>query len=289
MITSLFNLFVNTFSCTFSTAPQMLAQPVIAGLLFIIFACWGSFLNVVAYRSITDKPFFQKRSTCNFCNKIIAWYDNIPILSWFLLKGKCRNCKKNISFLYPLIELTSAIVFTSLFFHIFNFAGIYFFNKNLIISFFAYFIFFSALIVATRTDLQDLVIPQIFSIYLVSVGFIFSYLGFLEIGIYQSLLGAIFGYAILWGVAKLFKLIAKKDGLGVGDMELLALIGAFLGPLGIWISLLVGSVTGLFLATIYLLVIKKNIRAQIPFGPFLALGAVIYFFFKEYFLLFLMG
>ncbi len=199
-------------------------------------------------------------------------------MSWFLLKGKCRYCKKPISVLYPLVEFFTAVLITVLFFN----------TKNLV-SFFAYFIFFSALIVATRTDLEGLVIPQIFSLWLVPVGFIFSYFNFLNINFIQSLSGAVFGYGILWITAKLFKLITKKDGLGVGDMELLALIGAFTGPLGIWISLLVGSFVGLFVSGGYILIFKKSIKTRIPFGPFLSVGAIVYFFFKSYFILFLLG
>ncbi len=254
-------------------------------LIFIIIVslCWGSFLNVVAFRSITDKPFFQKRSTCNFCNKLIAWYDNIPVISWLFLKGRCRYCKKRISYLYPFIEILTAVLMTALFFRIFEYG----FYLNSIFSFASHFLFFSALIVAVRTDLQDLVIPQMFSIWLVPAGLVFAHLGFLKIIFLQSLFGAMVGYGILWIVAFLFKFFTKKDGLGEGDMEFLALIGAFLGPFGVWITILVASCSGLLVGGLYLFLTKKGQSEQIPFGPFLALGAVIYFFFKNYFIFYL--
>ena len=252
--------------------------------IFLIFLCWGSFLNVVAYRSVHDIPFFQKRSVCPFCKKLIAWYDNIPVLSWLFLRGKCRNCKEKISFLYPFTELITAFLMTGLllFCHPELVSGSNFiFNFQNILSFFSYFIFFSALIVATRTDLLDMVIPQIFSIWLAPVGIMFSLLGFLNIGFWSSISGAVVGYGILWVVAKIFKVIAKKEGLGVGDMELMALIGSFLGPLGVWFSLFLGSVSGLLIGGLYLLFAKKGKETPIPFGPFLALGAIIYFFFQS--------
>ncbi|MBD3273189.1 prepilin peptidase [Candidatus Dependentiae bacterium] len=247
----------------------------------IVFSlCWGSFLNVVAFRTITDRPFFETRSSCIFCNKIIAWYDNIPVLSWILLNRRCRYCRKKISILYPFIEILTAILITALFYKIFAHG----FYLNSIFSFFVHFIFFSALIIAVRTDLQDLVIPQAFSIWLVPLGLISAHLGFLKISFNQSLFGAIIGYGILWLVAFLFKFFTKKEGLGTGDMEIMALIGSFIGPLGVWITILIGSLTGLFIGGSYLLIAKKDQSEKIPFGPFLVLGAVVYFFFKYYFI-----
>lgn len=247
-------------------------------IFIIIFSlCWGSFLNVVAYRSITEKPFFQKRSSCNYCNKLIAWYDNIPIISWIILKGRCRNCKKKISILYPFIEILTTILTTALFFKIFK-DGFYF---NSILSFSIYFIFFSAFIISIRTDLQELVIPQIFSIWLVPLAITSAYLGFLKISFLESLIGAIFGYFILWIVGFSFKLFTKKEGLGQGDMELLALIGSIIGPIGVWITILIASFSGLIIGSLYLFFKKKDQEKLIPFGPFLILGSVSYFFFKN--------
>lgn len=260
--------------------------------LIVIFLCWGSFLNVVAYRSINDKPMFQKRSSCNYCNSLITWYDNIPVLSWLFLRGRCRHCKGSISLLYPFIEILTSIIMTALFFYCFDSNGFLFYNLDTVLLFASNFIFFSALIVSLRTDLEKLVIPQIFSIWLVPLGFLFSYLGsskelsfnILEITFTESLIGAIFGYGILWLVAKLFKLITKKDGLGDGDMELLALIGSFIGPVGVWFTILISSLSGVLIGGSYLYLTKKGPNRMIPFGPFLALGAITFFLFKNYIL-----
>ena len=239
-------------------------------IIFIFSLCWGSFLNVVAYRTTYDKPFFTTRSLCPSCNRIIFWFDNLPIISWVFLKGRCRFCKKRISILYPFVELLSGIIFTSL----------YFYYPVLNISMVSYFVFFSALIVATRTDLQAMVIPQLFSLWLVPVGISLSFFGLTQISILESLLGAVFGYGILWVVAVAFKYFTKKDGLGVGDMELLAMIGSFLGPLGVWFALLIGSLSGLLIGGGYLVFVKGDKNRRIPFGPFLALGATLFFFFR---------
>lgn len=266
--------------------------------VFIIFLCWGSFLNLVAYRIGANKTIFTKRSKCPHCDKVINWYDNIPIISFIILKAKCRFCKHKISYLYPFIELLTGILITFLFYKIFiikfglfTLHEFFFTNVPLTLSaceagvskgFISYFIFFSALIINIRTDLENMVISQLFSIYLVPLGLILAYFNFTQISFKESLLGAFVGYFSLWLIAKLFKFFAKKEGLGVGDMELLAMIGSFLGPLGIYFSVLIGSITGLIFGLIYLLVTKKDKQTPFPFGPFLSLGALFYFFFFRF-------
>jgi leader peptidase (prepilin peptidase)/N-methyltransferase len=155
------------------------------------------------------------------------------------------------------------------------------------LSFPVFFIFLSALIVAVRTDLQAMVIPQICTLWLVPFGFASSCFSLTNITASQSLEGAFFGYAFLWIIAFLFKKFTGKDGVGVGDMELLAMIGSFLGPIGVWVSLMLGSVFGLIVGGMYLFLFKKNRMTRIPFGPFLALGAIAYFFLDQKILQFL--
>lgn len=269
-------------------------------MIFIIGLCIGSFLNVLSYRITFDKPFLEPRSKCIFCNSQISWLDNIPLLSWLMLKGKCRYCKKPISPLYPFIEIITALIFTFLFIKIFI---PFIFNnpKNILVDqfiiqeiinnstweniglFSSYLILFSALIASVRSDLEAMVIPQIFSIWLVPLGMLCAYLSIIKIDLLESLIGAVLGYGILWSVAKVFYLLTNQEGLGVGDMELLAMIGSFLGASGVFISLLIGSLSGVSIGGIYLLISKKGKSTKIPFGPFLSLGATIYFFFDSYF------
>jgi leader peptidase (prepilin peptidase)/N-methyltransferase len=143
-------------------------------------------------------------------------------------------------------------------------------------SFIVYMIFVSSLIIASRTDLESLLIPQLFTLWMIPIGFLAAYFGWVTISIVQSISGAVLGYGILWLIAFIFKRCTGKDGLGVGDMELLAMIGSFLGPLGVWISLALGSLSGLFVGSLYLALSGKDRTTRIPFGPFLALGALAY-------------
>jgi leader peptidase (prepilin peptidase)/N-methyltransferase len=241
--------------------------------------CWGSFLNVVGYRLLHEKPFFALRSHCTSCNAVISWFDNIPVVSWIWLQGHCRFCSQKISLLYPFIEIITALSVVCLYLiH----------GDNVSLSpLLAYLFLFSALIVGVRTDLEALVIPQLFTLWLIPMGFLFAVCGFLDVGIVESVVGAIVGYGILWVVATLFRVCTKKDGMGVGDMELLAMIGAFIGPVGVWVTLLIASLTGSIIGGIYLLGTKQGKMTRIPFGPFLALGGMSFVLFQNEILSFL--
>ena len=262
--------------------------------IIMIALCWGSFLNVVAYRLAAEKDFLTARSRCPECDTVIAWYDNIPVLSWILLGGNCRSCKAPISLLYPFIEVLTALVFTTFIYlsqsAYFSHAHINIYNILLgtdmgtmrdFATSCVYFTFFSALIVATRTDLQALVIPQLVTTWLIPFGVIASYFGLTTISLQESMIGCMVGYGTLWLIAFIFKKITHKDGLGIGDMELLAMIGSFLGPMGIWFSVMIGSISGLAIGGVYLILASKDRSTRIPFGPFLALGALLFFFFQE--------
>jgi len=218
---------------------------------------------------VTGENFFASRSFCPKCKKIIAWYDNIPIISWIILKAKCRNCKGTISALYPFIELLTAVSMTALYLTA---------PKQY---FFAYFIFFSALLITIRTDIEYMLISRFTTLFLIPISCIFSYFGFLPITLTGSLLGILLGYGFLFAASKIFYYLRKKEGLGQGDLELLALIGAFLGPAGCWISLFLGSIAGSIYGLVYM-IICKNKDEKLPFGHFLALGAMCYVLFGQY-------
>ncbi|KKP25643.1 MAG: Type 4 prepilin-like protein leader peptide-processing enzyme [candidate division TM6 bacterium GW2011_GWE2_31_21] len=243
---------------------------------------------MLAFRIAFDKSILKARSFCPNCENIITWYDNIPLISWIFLRGKCRNCKKNISPLYPFIEALTTTVLLLVFIKFFG-ISLFFESSNFVFaiqsikSFFAYSIFFGALIAATRTDLEALIIPQCFTLWLVPVGFIFSFFNFLEISFLESLIGATSGYLILFLTAKIFKFFTGKNGLGIGDAEMLALIGSFLGIFGVWTTLMISSTIGLLIGVCYLLFTKQGKNTPIPFGPFLALGALIHFLLGQYF------
>lgn len=231
-----------------------------AAFLFLVYLCWGSYLNVVGYRLMNDVPSW-KRSHCPACQHQLAWYDLIPLLSWVMLKGKCRTCRKTISWLYPFIELYTATMLTALWL-----VG----DPRF---FFSYFGFFSALIVVTRTDLETMLISRATTLFLVPLGILLATTGLLPISMWESMYGAVFAYTVLWIVRTLFTVATGKEGLGLGDVELLAMIGSFTGIIGAWFALLVGSVSGTIIGTIYLLITKDR---KIPFGPFLSFGAMVY-------------
>ena len=233
-------------------------------VLIPLWLCWGSFLNVLSYRLVRGQNIATPGSRCPACHHAIAWFDNIPVISWVLLGGSCRHCKKPISILYPCIELLTAIVMTLLLILVpLRFAP-------------AYFILFSALIVSIRSDLETLLISQYVTIFLVPIGFLCAHLGLLPITPLQSLAGSLFGYLFLWILASLFLVLTGKKGMGEGDFELLALIGSFLGIHGTWLTLVAGSVTGSLIGISLIMRGSATRTTKIPFGPFLALSAIIY-------------
>lgn len=238
-------------------------------LVFLYSLVWGSFLNVVACRLMNNQSVVTPRSHCPNCKAIIAWYDNIPVISWVLLHGRCRECKESISWLYPSIEIVTALTFVALYHYV---SSAYLFS---------YFILFSALIVTIRTDLEYmLIIPEI-SLYPIVAAFILSYAGLLPISLAQSIIGAIVGYGLLWSIAKCYYLVTKQQGLGEGDFDLMALIGAFTAIEGIISTLFIGSWVGSIIGITYLLVSKKGRECRLPFAPFLAFGAMTYVYLQN--------
>ena len=259
--------------------------------------CWGSFLNMLAYRVIHGPSLLVPRSRCPGCQAVIAWYDNIPLLSWIVLRGRCRSCAKQISSIYPVIEVMTAVVASTIYYKIWvalpgsyppewaamlaewGLSGV---SQTSWATTLFYGIFFSGLLAATAADLRDMLIPQLFSTYLVPTGLLAAALGYLPLTFSESVLGALAGYGSLWIIAYSFKKIRGIDGVGVGDMELLMLIGAYTGLHGVWVSLTIGSLFGLLAGGGYLLLRGEQMSQRIPFGPFLAIGAYIAVFWSEY-------
>jgi len=219
---------------------------------------------MLAYRFLNPKDFKKPRSFCPKCKSYIKWYDLIPLISWFLLKGNCRSCKNKISYLYPFIEVITAV-------------SLYTLYKNVSIPYFIpYFIFFSALIVTIRTDLEEMLISRYMTLFLIPIAFSFNLVHYLPLTFEETLTGTIFGFLFLLFISKIFKFFTKKEGLGQGDIELLAFIGAFTGIKGCWISLLFGSILGSIFGILLITFKKSNFSTKIPFGPFLAIGAMVY-------------
>ena len=217
---------------------------------------------MVGFRLIRKKSLLG-RSTCPRCKTPLAWYDLVPIVSWIILKGHCRTCGKQISFLYPFIELLTGLL-TVL-------------GATLIDSQYqlGYGIFFSALIVTIRTDFERMLISRYMTWCMVPVAFALSFTDRLPLTLIESIIGTFGGYGMIWLIAYLFFKLRKIQGLGEGTLDLLAMIGAFTGLGGAWLSLFMGAFLGSIVG-ITILVKTKKLKAKIPFGPWLSTGAIIY-------------
>jgi leader peptidase (prepilin peptidase)/N-methyltransferase len=235
--------------------------------VFLFGSVVGSFLNVCIYRLPRRESIVFPSSRCTKCGNAIRPYDNIPIFSYVILGGRCRTCKTRISPLYPVVELINALLTLFLFIK-FGFS----------LTFLVLLVFCSSLVVITFVDLEHRIIPDVISLPGIIVGFVSSF--FLPwLSWQKSLIGIIAGGGSLLLVAYVYHFLTKKEGMGGGDIKLLAMMGAFLGwlaiPFIIFASSLVGSVVGITL----MLVQKKDSKLAIPFGPFLAFGAVLYVFY----------
>ncbi|MBA2307429.1 prepilin peptidase [Candidatus Dependentiae bacterium] len=228
---------------------------------------------MVAYRIIQGKGLLE-RSYCPRCRRPIARYDLIPVISWIFLRGLCRSCKEPISILYPFIEVLTAVLAVATYHHLDPHYWL------------AYGLFFSALIVVIRTDFETMLISRYTTWCMIPVGSVLAALGALPLTLQQSLLGACFGYVVLWIIARAFYAVRSIEGLGEGDLDLLAMIGSFTGILGAWTSLFIGSFFGAIIGLIVVFITKDRSRA-IPFGPWLSLGAIIYVFTQKSLLLLL--
>lgn len=239
-------------------------------VLLILFtclgACLGSFANVVIYRMPKGESVVTPRSRCPGCGKAIAWYDNVPMVSWLLLRGRCRGCKTKIPFRYFLVEALTAALFGGAFYYL----GL---NWTLL----EYLIFFFGLVCCTFIDFDHMILPDEFTLSGIVIGLVGAALN-PERTFWPALIGVLIGGGFLWAMAYIYYLFTKQDGMGGGDIKLLAWIGAVLGwkavPFVIMSSAIVGSIVGLILARKQ----KNGLKSAIPFGPYLALGAVLYIF-----------
>lgn len=247
--------------------------------VFFFGAAWGSFFNVCIHRMPRDLSVVRPPSACPVCKKFIKFYDNIPLVSYILLRGKCRNCHTKISPRYFLVELLTAVIFIG---------EMHVFIGESYIKAISAIIFTSLLLVASFIDLEHYIIPDEISLGGFAVGLILS-------AVFPSLMGTTshlkgflysFGAALACGgllllIALIAEFVLKKEAMGMGDVKLLFLIGSFLGIktglLSILLASFVGSVFGIAM------IVKKDAawQSKIPFGPYLAIGALISLFFGE--------
>lgn len=255
----------------------MLSQvptPVIYAALVIFGLIVGSFLNVCIFRLPREKSVVSPRSFCPKCRTPIRWYDNIPLVSYIVLSGRCRECRRHISFRYPLVELLSALFSWFVFYHFGSWTPYLFYYLFLV----------APLIIITFIDLDFRLIPDAVTLPCIAVGvlsrFVMMHGKWSSVG-FDVLLGILVGGGFLALVGFGYEWIKKREGLGGGDVKLAAMLGAFFGWKGIIFILFISSVIGSLAGVILILVYKKGLKYAIPYGPFLAAGAIIYLFWGE--------
>ena len=235
---------------------------------FILGSIWGSFSNVCIKR-LPRNLSISGRSYCLTCKKQIKWFDNIPILSFIFLKAKCRNCSAKIDNQYFLVELISAISFLIIVF----FFGITLESLLLIIlSIFFIIIYF--------IDLEHYIIPNELTYTLMVIGFLKTYFtdtnSFMFPDYFQSVMGGLMGFLIVWSIIFVYKKLKNTEGMGLGDAKFLSALGFWFGWISLPFILIFSSVIALSFSIPSLIKKTKTMSTQIPFGPYLILGCLLY-------------
>ena len=245
--------------------------------IFLLGGLWGSFANVCIYRLPQNKKgLINGRSYCPKCKKKIFWHDNIPIISYFILRGKCRSCKKSIPLQYLIVEALNIISFTIIY---------YLFGISLTTAFLM--ILFLSFLIIFFIDLKHYIIPDVLTFPLMILGFLKSFdpnIDPIFPNYINSLIGGIFGYGIIWLIIIFYKQIRKKEGMGMGDAKLLAVVGFWFGWVSIPFVIFLSSVIALIKVMPDLLKNSKKLTSQIPFGPYIIFSTIIFIVFKDMFL-----
>ncbi len=234
-------------------------------LAFLFGAVFGSFANVVIYRLPKSENIWG-RSHCMNCQKMIPWYQNIPLFAYFFLKGRCPQCSQKFSIRYPLVEFLVAVLFA---------LTIYFYDVSWLSL--EYLILVLGLVIGSFIDFDHMILPDEITLGGIVLGLIGAWLNperlFLD-----ALLGVLFGGGILWLVAYIYFVFTGREGLGGGDIKLLGWLGALLGWKAIPFIILTASISGSVVGLLVSRQKSEGLKTMIPFGPFLALGALLYLF-----------
>lgn len=245
--------------------------------VFVFGAIIGSFLNVCIVRLPEERSIVTPPSHCPTCRRDIAWYDNVPLLSYLVLRGRCRGCGVRISPRYPAVELLTGALAVALWWRL-----------GPTLAFAGYFVFAAALVTITFIDLDHRVIPDVISLPGIAVGLAVSLVSPLVTPV-DAVLGALAGGGVLLGIALGYQAIRGQEGMGGGDVKLLAMIGAFLGWQSVFVTLMVASLIGSLIGVAVMLYQRADTKLAIPFGPFLACGALVALFFGDRILAFYFG
>ncbi|MCC6488357.1 MAG: prepilin peptidase [Candidatus Hydrogenedentes bacterium] len=252
---------------------------------FVIGAMVGSFLNVCVYRIPAGLSIVKPRSRCPKCEQMIAWYDNIPMVSWLLLGAKCRNCKAPISWQYPLVEAITAFLFLAVYW-----------QYELTLATPVYMLLAAALVLVTFVDLTDWTIPNEVTFPGMPLGIAFSLVamfypdsGLVVLGrfepVFNALLGLFAGGGVLYALDKATLILLKKRGMGFGDVKLLAMLGAFFGYPGVVLIIMIASLIGSIIGIAFIVANRSKSEEHgghyLPFGPYLALGGLVVMLFGQ--------
>jgi len=239
----------------------------IDGYVLFIGMCVGSFLNVCIYRLPEGSSIVRPPSACPKCGASIRWYDNIPVISYLLLRGRCRGCRAPISIRYPIVELITGLLALATWLQ---------FGMRPATP--IYFLFIAALLVITFIDIDHRIIPDIISLPGIPLGFAASFL-LPELDWMSSLIGIVAGGGILFSIAWGYHFFTGREGMGGGDIKLLAMIGAFLGWKGVFFTIMASSFIGTAVGIVMMVRAGKGMKMALPFGPFLAIGAIVHLYF----------
>lgn len=235
---------------------------VVAGLFGLIV---GSFLNVVIYRLPRGRSVVWPASACGSCGRELRWFENVPVLSWVALRGRCARCRARISVQYPIVEALTAALFVLV-------AALTPVGSLLV----ARLLFVCAMVVLFGIDLEHQILPNTITLPGVVAGLIFAIAG--PPGLRDALLGALLGGGVLYAIAGGYYLWRKEEGLGMGDVKMLAMIGAFLGWQAVLLTLVLASISGAVIGVAVMAVQRGTMKYALPFGTFLAIGALVAMF-----------
>jgi leader peptidase (prepilin peptidase)/N-methyltransferase len=256
--------------------------------VFLLGLVIGSFLNVCILRIPADKSIVLPASSCPKCGKAIAPYDNIPVLSWLILGGKCRYCKVKISAMYPAVEFLTGLLFLACYFAF-----------GLTVDALKWAVFAALIVVLTITDLRERILPDEVNFFGLGAGLVFSLFTRsvdgtalwlanrwfdypppqMALSLLDGILGAVAGSGLLWLVAEGYFRLRKREGMGLGDVKMMAAVGAFLGLKRTLMTILAGSLLGSVIGILLIAISRKDRDYELPFGTFLGAGALLVVFF----------
>ncbi len=244
--------------------PLPLAPLPTASIALILGLVLGSFYNVCIFRYIAGTSVVRPGSHCPACGHILSWWENIPVLSYVLLRGQCRSCKASLSLQYPLVEFISGLL-----------SMLLALRFGLGITWFVYLILTGMLLVGSGIDLHLFILPDAITLPGAVIALSGSF--FFPQGFVNSLLGALAGTGLFWLIQQSYRLIKKMEGLGTGDIKLMLMLGAMTGWQGLPVTIFVSAASGLVVSLLYLRKGEgRGMKTAIPFGPFLSLGALFY-------------